>query len=101
MSVLAPQERRSGSTPSRQVKPRRAFTLHEKQAAVAHAGSDTHRWFLFLGIPFVLGFTFFGLAIALGAEWPMIPTFFFGPFLLVIAYIVLCLTSDANNTTSD
>ena len=99
MSVLAPQERRSGSIPSREVKPRRAPTPRETRAAVAHAGSETHRWFLFLGIPFVLGATFFGLAIALGAEWPMIPAFFFGPFLLVAAYIVLSLTSDSNTTS--
>ena len=99
MSVLAPQERRSGSTPSPQVKSGRSFKLHETQSAVVHAGSDTHRWFLFLGIPFVLGFTFFGLAIGLRAEWPMIPTFFFGPFLLVVAYIFLLLTADSNTSS--
>jgi hypothetical protein len=58
--------------------------------------SGAGRWFLILGIPFVLGAGFFGLAIGLDAEWPMIPAVLFGPVLLISSYIYLSLSSDAN-----
>ena len=51
-----------------------------------------------LGIPFVLGASFFALAIGLGAEWPMIPAVIFGPILLIAALIFVMLTADANST---
>ena len=47
----------------------------------------------------MLGAAFFGLAVGLGAEWPMVPAFFLGPFLLTASYIGLMLTSDTNTTT--
>jgi hypothetical protein len=58
--------------------------------------SGAGRWFVFLGIPFVLGALFFGLAIAFDAEWPLTPAFLFGPLLMIAAYIYLCLSSEAN-----
>ena len=106
MSVLARPETRPKSDPNRLGEPRQDFTqaaplLVETttQPAAAATGSDTHRWFLFLGIPFLLGAAFFGLAVGLGAEWPMVPAFFLGPFLLTVSYIGLMLTSDTNTTT--
>jgi hypothetical protein len=54
------------------------------------------RWWKLLGIPFVLGASFFGLAVGLGAEWPMIPAFMLGPFLFAACLLVLMLSSDSN-----
>ena len=106
MSVLARPGTRPKSDPNRPVEPREAFTqqatplvVETTQPVAASTGSATHRWFLFLGIPFVLGAAFFGLAVGLGAEWPMVPAFFLGPFLLTASYIGLMLTSDTNTTT--
>jgi len=106
MSIVARPASRPKSDPNRLVEPREAFTqqatplvVETTTQSVAATGSDTHRWFLFLGIPFVLGATFFGLAVGLGAEWPMVPAFFLGPFLLTASYIGLMLTSDTNTTT--
>jgi hypothetical protein len=39
---------------------------------------------------------FVDLALALGDEWPMIPAFLPGPFLLIAGDVHLSLTSDAN-----
>ena len=61
--------------------------------------SGAGRWFLLLGIPFVLGAFFFGLSIALNATWPMAPAFFLGPLLMILSYIYLCLSSEANTNT--
>jgi hypothetical protein len=60
--------------------------------------SGASRWFLVLGVPFVLGAGFFGLAIGLDAEWPMVPAVLLGPVLLISAYLYLSLTSDTNTT---
>ena len=57
---------------------------------------QTHRWALTLLVPFVLGAASFALAIGLDANWPMIPAFFLGPFLLIALYVVLMLTSEGN-----
>jgi len=56
-----------------------------------------NRWALVLGTPFLLGAFFFGLAIALDANWPMVPAFFLGPFLMIASYIFLMLGSEANS----
>jgi hypothetical protein len=61
------------------------------------AERSAHRWGLLLLVPFVLGATCFSLAVGLGSEWPMIPAFFLGPFLLTVSYILLMLTSDSNS----
>jgi hypothetical protein len=58
-----------------------------------------HRWLLFLGVPFVLGACFFGLALQLNSTWPMVPAFFLGPLLMIGAYIYLMLTSESNFET--
>ena len=104
MSVLVPRESRAGSAPispsrSRELLRPQRTPIVEPVATAAQAGSETHRWLLIIGIPFVLGATFFGLAIGLGAEWPMAPAFVLGPLLMIAGYIVLCLTSEANTTT--
>ena len=107
MSVLARPESRPKSDPNRPVEPREAFTQQPTplvvetttQSVATSTGSETHRWFLLLGTPFVLGAAFFGLAVGLGAEWPMVPAFFLGPFLLTATYIALMLTSDTNTTS--
>jgi hypothetical protein len=62
--------------------------------AVPQAGFS--RWWKLLGIPFVLGALFFGLAVGLGAEWPMIPAFMLGPFLFAACLLFLMLSSDSN-----
>jgi hypothetical protein len=58
-----------------------------------------HRWAFVLLVPFVLGAASFALAIGLDANWPMIPAFFLGPFLLIALYVVLMLTAEANSTS--
>jgi len=63
-------------------------------AAVPQAAFS--RWWMTLGVPFVLGASFFGLAVGLGAEWPMIPAFMLGPFLFAACLLFLMLTSDSN-----
>ena len=65
------------------------------EAGTAHS-SQTGRWFLVLGVPFVLGASFFALAIGLRAEWPMTPAFILGPLLMICGYIYLSLTSESN-----
>ncbi|HUK44034.1 MAG TPA: hypothetical protein VLV28_01955 [Gaiellaceae bacterium] len=70
----------------------------ESAEKVEPAWSHLNRWFLFLGIPFVVGASFFALAIGLGAEWPMAPAFLLGPLLMIAGYIYLSLTSDSNTT---
>jgi hypothetical protein len=59
--------------------------------------SGAGRWFVFLGIPFVLGAFFFGLAIAFDTEWPLTPAFLFGPLLMIASYIYLCLSAETNS----
>jgi hypothetical protein len=58
--------------------------------------SGANRWFLVLGVPFVLGAAFFALAIGLGTEWPIAPAFCLGPLLLICGYIYLSLSSESN-----
>ena len=48
----------------------------------------------------MLGAAFFGLALALGQEWPIVPAFMLGPFVMIAGYIYLSLTSDANTTSA-
>jgi len=67
-------------------------------AEVEPSWSHLNRWFLILGIPFVVGASFFALAIGLGAEWPMAPAFLLGPLVMIAGYIYLSLTSDSNTT---
>ena len=95
-SVSAPLVKPRQARPGKVVTPLLAPQVAETASATA-ASSPLSRWFLLLGIPFVLGAAFFGLALGLGDEWPMIPAFLFGPFLLVAAYIYLSLTSDTNS----
>jgi hypothetical protein len=91
MSVLVrPQIRRPPVT--LEVAPRPATT------EAAPVWSHLNRWFLILGIPFVVGASFFALAIGLGAEWPMAPAFLLGPLAMISGYIYLSLTSDSNST---
>jgi hypothetical protein len=104
MSVLVPQRRPSSSATDHPAEAREALTRHGTLTLVpapaqAPDGSEIHRWLLVLGAPFVLGAAFFGLAIALDAEWPMAPAFVFGPLLMIAGYIVLSLTSEANSTS--
>lgn len=97
MSVLVPPQIRPGAREQLPPQPTTIAGTAPTHAA-ARTGSETHRWLLIIGIPFVLGASFFGLAIGLGAEWPMAPAFVLGPLLMVAGYIVLSLTSEANTT---
>ena len=60
---------------------------------------ELHRWAFVLLAPFVVGAAFFGLAIGLDAEWPIVPAFMLGPLVMISAYIFLSLGSEANTTT--
>jgi hypothetical protein len=66
------------------------------EATSSLLSSASRRWLLVLGPPFASGAMVFGLALALGAEWPMVPAFQLGPFLLIAGYVYLSLTSDSN-----
>jgi hypothetical protein len=54
------------------------------------------RWVRWLGIPFVLGAVFFAAAIGTGQMWLMGLAWGFGPELMILAYIYLSITSEAN-----
>jgi hypothetical protein len=58
------------------------------------------RWVRWLGIPFVLSATFFAAAIGTGQMWWMGLTWGFGPELMILAYIYLSLSSEANSDGS-
>ena len=66
------------------------------EAAEAFPAAEHHRWFLILGIPFVVGAAFFALAIGLDSEWPMTPAFLLGPLVMIAGYVYLGLTSNTN-----
>ena len=98
MNAIARTPVRSGPATTLVEPPRPALPGLEPSTAAAPVEhiTDQGRWFLILGIPFVLGAAFFALALGLDAEWPITLAFFFGPFLLIAGYIYLCLTSDSN-----
>jgi hypothetical protein len=91
MNVLVTPPRRQ---PQTVLEPPAALQPVEVPEAITADGHN--RWFLVLGIPFVVGAAFFGLAIGLDEEWPMTPAFLFGPLVMIAAYVYLCLTSDSN-----
>ena len=73
-----------------------AAPVEDAAASAKAAESQTHRWFLILGVPFVVGASFFALAIGTGTEWPMAPAFLLGPLVMIAGYIYLSLSSDSN-----
>jgi len=60
--------------------------------------AEEHRWLLALGIPFVVAAACFAAAIGTGWIWLMGPTLVLGPMLIIIGFIYLSLSSDANGT---
>ena len=56
------------------------------EEAPTFSESEIHRWVAVLVVPFVLGAGFFGLALALGEEWPIVPAFMLGPFVMIAGY---------------
>jgi hypothetical protein len=62
----------------------------------ATTGREMLRWVRWLGIPFVLAAAFFAAAIGTGQMWLMGFAWGFGPELLILGYIYLSLTSEAN-----
>ena len=98
--AVRPRVRHTPTRPSVEAPPLAPLPASEQAATARQAESQTQRWFAILGVPFVLGAVFFGLAVGLGKEWPMVPAFLFGPFLLIAGYVYLCLSSDSNATST-
>jgi hypothetical protein len=102
MNVLVPSTRRRANPTTVVAPPPVAAPVAPPvvaaplEAAEAFPATERHRWFLLLGISFVVGAAFFGLAIGLDKEWPMAPAFLLGPLVMIAAYIYLALTSESN-----
>ncbi len=62
----------------------------------ALASREMLRWVRWLGIPFVLAAVFFAAAIGTGQMWLMGLAWGLGPELMILGYIYLSLTSEAN-----
>jgi hypothetical protein len=63
----------------------------------AAEGRELMRWVRWLGIPFVLSAVFFGAAIGTGQLWLMGLAWGFGPELIILGYIYLSISSEANS----
>jgi hypothetical protein len=62
----------------------------------AQDATELRRWYVFLGLPFLLAATFFMAAIGTGHLWLIGGTLATGPGLLIMAFIYLSLSSDTN-----
>jgi hypothetical protein len=73
-------------------------TPHATTAAdqSAQAATELRRWYVFLGLPFLLAASFFMAAIGTGHLWLIGGTLVTGPGLLIMAFIYLGLSSDTN-----
>ncbi len=102
MSVVVPSRDREDAAaiviepPAVYIPQLPAATVEPPSVPVTAARSDTHRWLLILGVPFVVGAAFFADAIGFDVEWPMAPAFLLGPLLMIAGYIYLSLSADTN-----
>ena len=69
----------------------------DASAAPPDEGAETNRWLRLLVPPFVLSGLFFALAIGTNTEELIAPALFFGPTLIILAFIYLGLTSESNS----
>ena len=76
------------------VEPVAAHTGAAEQSA--QAATELRRWYVFLGLPFLLAASFFMAAIGTGHLWLIGGTLVTGPGLLIAAFIYLALSSDTN-----
>jgi hypothetical protein len=84
----------------------RARTLPTAPATPAFAESSSasvaereeRRWLSLLVPPFIISSLFLGATIGTGTLWLLAPTMVFGPFLLILAFIYLSITSDSNGS---
>jgi hypothetical protein len=65
----------------------------------AQEAAELRRWYLFLGLPFLLAASFFAGAIGTGHLWLIGGTLITGPGLLIMAFIYLALSSDTNGVS--
>ena len=86
-----------------QVRPR---PLHPVEPAVRRDDATTalsaetgelHRWLWFLLPPLTISAVFFALAIGTGVVELIGAALFFGPMLMILAFIYLGLSSDSNS----
>ena len=68
----------------------------EVESAIAPSVREEHRWLLVLSPSFVAAALFFALAIATGAMWLIGPAVILGPILMMLGFIYLCISTDAN-----
>jgi hypothetical protein len=59
--------------------------------------AELYRWLRFLVPPFVISGAFFALAIGTGVQELIAPALFFGPMVIILAFIYLGLSSDSNS----
>ena len=65
------------------------------QDPAAVASAEVNRWILFLSFPFIFAAAFFMGAISTGQEWLIGGALITGPGLLIMAFVYLGLSSDA------
>jgi hypothetical protein len=69
----------------------------DASTAAADETAELHRWLRFLLPSFVVSALFIALAIGLGVGELIAPALFFGPMLMILAFIYLGLSSDSNS----
>ena len=101
MSVAQPQQR---SRPPVVPERLRSVELAPVSADWADASTappdesaEMHRWLRLLVPPFILSGMFFALAIGTDTPELIAPALFFGPSLIILAFIYLGLTSESNS----
>jgi hypothetical protein len=96
----ATQIARAATVPA-QHRPVERAGLHAVSAAAAdlsaQAAAELRRWTVFLTIPFVLSAICFAAAIGTGRLWLIGGALVTGPGLLIMAFVYLGLSSDAND----
>lgn len=93
LTSTAPTFVRQPPASSVRVAPELALeTDHSPQEA-----AEEHRWLLMLVPPFVISAVLFAVVIATGMLWLMGPVLVIGPGLIILGFVYLGLTSDAND----
>ena len=107
MSVAPTQPRSRPVAPELPQRDRKLLRSVESGAIVA-AGVDAstappdesaemNRWLLFLVPPFLVSALFFTIAIGTSTPELIAPALFFGPMLIILAFIYLGLSSESNS----
>ena len=69
-----------------------------ESSSASVAATEERRWLSLLVPPFIVSSAFFAATIGTGILWLLAPAMVFGPFLLILAFIYLSITSDSNGS---